>query len=435
VGTQSNSGSSAARTFMSVYRYLPIFFYWMLLAAYYMLPFLRPSLGERLGLRIPRRGEGPLVWLHGSSVGEVSSIGPVVAELRERLPDAGILVTTMTVTGRRRAAKELTGVEALVVPLDFLPAVRRFVAGVRPSTLIIGETEIWPNLVSETRRAGVPLVLVNGRISGKSHPRYRLVKPLFEYLLGHFDLLLMRTETDAERIVDLGAPPDRVIVTGNTKFDILPKPLSAESRAAVRRELGIDPSRLVITIGSARTGESEIVLDAVRSKLADLRPLVVIAPRHMNLVAQIEDLCGAQGLDFTTVSGDSPYGRASRETQVLIIGRMGRLLDIYAISDISIVGGTFKPLGGHNPLEPASQGTVILVGPHIQNITDDIDYLVSEGAARVTDESALAGLLDSLARNKADREKMSERAIHAVRHRKGIAARCVDIMGEKGLLP
>lgn len=435
VVTKGDSGSLPARISMGIYRYLPLLLYWLLLAGYYLLPFLRRPLRQRLGLCRPPGGEGPLVWFHGSSVGEVSSIGPVVAEIRSRVPGARMLVTTMTVTGRKRAAKELSGVDALVAPLDFLPAVRRFVGALKPAILIVGETEIWPNLVVESRRAGASLVLVNGRISRKSYPRYRVVRHLVEYLLGHFDLLLMRSETDARRIIDLGGQADKVRVVGNTKFDILPKPLSTESRAKVRQDLGIDPSRLVISVGSARSGESEIVLEAVRSALSDLRPLVIIAPRHMNLVPQIEELCRVQGYASATVSKESPGSRAGAETEVLVIGQMGRLLEVYAISDISIVGGTFKPLGGHNPLEPASQGTVTVVGPHIHNITDDIEYLQSQGGARVTDEAGLAGLLDGLARDRVKREKMAERAIQAVRHRKGIAAECVNIMADKGLLP
>jgi 3-deoxy-D-manno-octulosonic-acid transferase len=368
VVTGGNSGSLAARICLGIYRYLPLPLYGLLVAGYHLLPPLRRSLRERLGLCRPPEGEGPLIWFHGSSVGEVSSIAPVVEEVRSRVPDARIVVTTMTVTGRRRAARELGGMHALTVPLDFLPAARRFIGLMKPSVVIVGETEIWPNLVVETAGSGASLVLVNGRISRKSYPRYRLVKPLFEYLFGHFHLLLMRTETDAERIIDLGAEPDRVRVVGNTKFDVLPKPLSAESRATVRKDLGIDPSRTVISLGSARSGESEIVLEAVRSALVDLRPLVVIAPRHMSLVPQLEDMCAANGFAAVTVSKDKPGSRADSETQVLIIGQMGRLLEVYAVSDISIVGGTFKPLGGHNPLEPASQGSVTVVGPHIPAI-------------------------------------------------------------------
>jgi 3-deoxy-D-manno-octulosonic-acid transferase len=199
--------------------------------------------------------------------------------------------------------------------------------------------------------------------------------------------------------------------------------------------MGIDLSRLIISLGSARNGESEIVLDAVRSAFSEPRPLVIIAPRHLTLISQIEETCRTQGYSFVTVSSECPDRRADGETEVLIIGEMGRLLEVYAISDISIVGGTFKPLGGHNPLEPASQGTVTVVGPHIHNIVDDIEYLESRGAARVTDRARLSGLLSDLARDREQRKQMGERAIDVVRRRKGVAGECVDMIVERGLLP
>jgi 3-deoxy-D-manno-octulosonic-acid transferase len=167
----------------------------------------------------------------------------------------------------------------------------------------------------------------------------------------------------------------------------------------------------------------------------DLEPLLVIAPRHMSLVPQIEELCRLRGLTFTTVGAEGARTSGAGKPRVLIIGQMGKLLEIYAVSEISIVGGTFKPLGGHNPLEPASQGTAIIVGPHIHNIADDIEYLRSEGAACITDEAGLAGLLERLARDAAGRRKMADCAVHAVKHRKGIAAECVRIMADEALLP
>jgi 3-deoxy-D-manno-octulosonic-acid transferase len=432
---EAGGGGRAARVLLGIYRYLPLFIYFMLWAGYYLVPFLRPVLRQRIGMGRAPEGKGPVVWFHGSSVGEVSSIGPVVTEIKRRVPGARILVTTMTVAGRKRAALELEGVDTLVVPLDFFPAVRRFVSALGPSLLIVGETEIWPNLIVETHRSGASIVLVNGRISRRSFPRYRMIRPLVEHLLSKFDLLLMRTDTDAERLINLGGRVDRVRVAGNTKVDILPRPLSAESRAGVRRKLGIDPTRLVISLGSARSGESEIVLDAVRSAFDVPRPLVIIAPRHLTLVSQIEEMCGAHGCSFATVSKESPERQAATDTDVLIIGQMGRLIEVYAISDISIVGGTFRPLGGHNPLEPASQGSVTIVGPHIHNIADDIEYLASGGAARVTDQAGLGSLLRDLAADDEKRRQIAQRAVEVVRSRKGIAGECVDLMAERGLLP
>jgi 3-deoxy-D-manno-octulosonic-acid transferase len=426
---------ASAEALLGIYRYLPLPIYGCLWLAHRALPFLRPAIGERLGFGAPPGGKGEVIWLHGSSVGEMSSIGPVVSEIRRRMPDSRIVVTTMTAAGRKRAARELDGASVMLVPLDFLPAVRRFVRALRPAVLIVGETEIWPNLVTEARKAGASVVLVNGRISGRSFPRYRLVRTAIGHVLRSFDLLLMRSEVDAERIKKVGAPAERVKVAGNTKVDILRKPLSGEARLRLRERLGIESSRLVISLGSARTGETEILLDAVQSAFPGPRPLLVIAPRHVNNASQIEEACHMRGLSSVTLTAEHPDRRAAPGTDVVIIGRMGLLLDVYAISDIAVVGGTFKPLGGHNPLEPASQGTVTVVGPHIQNIADDIEYLRSRGVAVVTDEVGLGGVLGDLAADATGRKETAARAVEVVRNRKGVAGRCVDMMVQRGLLP
>jgi 3-deoxy-D-manno-octulosonic-acid transferase len=435
VADDTGRAKAAARILMGVYRYVPLPLYAVLWIGYRAFAFLKPILAERMGTCLPPEGDGPLVWFHGSSVGEVSSIGPVVQEIRSRVVGCRILVTTMTVTGRRRAARELDGAHALVAPLDFYPAVRRFIRQVRPALLIVGETEIWPNLVEETRKTGASIVLVNGRISNRSFPRYRLIKPLVGHILDDFDLLLMRADRDASRVTQLGVNPGKVITVGNTKVDILPQPLSAEARASTRDRLGVTASRLVISLGSARSGEAGVLLDAMEAALDRPRPLVIIAPRHVNNAPQIEEACRARGLSYATISREKPHCRADEGTDVIVIAQMGGLLEVYAISDIAIVGGTFKPFGGHNPLEPASQGTVTVVGPHIHNITDDIEYLRSEGVAMVTEEQDLGRVLRDLVDDAAKRSQIARRAIEVVRHRKGVAAECVDIMAQRGLLP
>jgi 3-deoxy-D-manno-octulosonic-acid transferase len=421
---------------MVIYRYLPLPLYWLLLAAWGLFPFLRKSLGPRLGFSRWEPGTTPVVWLHASSVGEISSIGPVVAEIRKRRPGARLVVTTMTTTGQKRARETLEETEILVAPLDFLPAVRRFVARLNPALLIVGETEMWPNVIVETTSAGCALVLVNGRISNKSFPRYRAIRPLMTSLLSRFDLLLMKTSTDAERIADLGGDEDRVRVTGNTKFDILPRPLAPEARRRVRQELGIDPDRFVISLGSARTGESEVVLEALAGARLQPPPVLIVAPRHLSLVPEIEEVCRSRGCTYATVGETAAAGaHVDASTEVIILGQMGRLLEVYAISEIAIVGGTFKPLGGHNPLEPVSQGTATVVGPHIHNIAEDIKYLRSCGCACVVAEDQLGEVLKGLATDRPKRGRMASGAVDAVRDRKGIAGKCVDMIEEKGLLP
>ena len=374
-----------------------------------------------------------MIWLHASSMGEISTIAPVVAEIRARREHCAVVVSTMTTSGRRRARKILKTPDIFLLPIDFYPSMRRLIQGMRPATLVIGETELWPNMISEAAKLGVRLVLLNGRISRKSFPRYRLIRPLVKSVLSNFDLLLMRTQTDAERVTHLGAEAGRVVVAGNTKYDIQPAPASAADRQDTRRGLGIPEGRKVITLGSAREGETEVVLGALAEAAIQPPPMLVIAPRHMGLVAQIEQICKDFGRRYRTLSkgeaGDDPGA------DVIIIAEMGRLIDMYSISDVAIVGGTYKPFGGHNPLEPASQGVVTIVGPHIQNIADDIEYLRSRECAFIAGEHDLGPLLLKILSDDVRRDRMGRDAAEAVEAMKGIARKCVEMMVEKDLLP
>jgi 3-deoxy-D-manno-octulosonic-acid transferase len=366
----------------------------------------------------------------------MSTIAPVVAEVRKIRQDTPVVVTAMTRGGARRASDKIRDVEISLVPFDFLPCMRRFVSALEPSCLVIGETEIWPNLVFEARRQGAPVVLVNGRISEKSYPRYRLVRTFMRGVLESFDLLLMRSEIDAERILGLGARPDRVEVIGNTKYDILPTPPSQDARDRTRQALGLGPDVRVVTLGSAREGECEIVLGALAASDVKSIARIIIAPRHLDLVAEIEQTCRSKGFSCATLSDLSvPQDVGAGGADVLILAQMGRLMELYAISDIGIVGGTFKPFGGHNPLEPASQGCITLVGPHIGNIKDDIEYLTSRSCAFVVGEGDLGDKIVDLLGDRSRRSEIGRAAVRAVEEKKGIAAKCVEAMVRRNLLP
>lgn len=428
--------SSLGRVYFALYRGLLMPLYWLLMLCYRLLPPTRKKLGPRLGLQLPRIEDGPVVWFHASSMGETSTIAPVVIEIAGRCKSCRLVVSTMTVAGQRRAREILKTTETILLPFDFHPAVRRVLSALRPAILVIGETEIWPNLIVEADRAGVSLAVVNGRISRKSYPRYKMIRPLTRFVLARMDLLMMRTHMDARRAVKLGAREDRVFPVGNVKYDNLPEPLPEEARDTMRRELGLASARLVISLGSARDGETALVLAAVRRAAIDPDPLLIIAPRHMNLVPQVEEACRREELECRTmVEGDTLSTDELDRTQVIIFAQMGRMLQVYSISDIAIVGGTYKNFGGHNPLEPASQSAVTIVGPHIQNIRDDIAYLRARKGAFLAREKDLPGMLRKFAGDAERRKAIGMASAKAVSDRKGIAARCVDMMLERGFLP
>ncbi|MFH1313586.1 MAG: glycosyltransferase N-terminal domain-containing protein [Candidatus Eisenbacteria bacterium] len=431
-----NKRSWLSRLLFGIYRYVPLGVYFVILAIYHVFPPARARLAERLAMRRPSDRGRPVIWFHASSMGEISTIAPVVAEIRRKREDCAVVVSTMTVSGGRRAREILNLHDVFLLPIDFYPCMKRLIRGLKPATLIIGETEIWPNMISEARKQGVRIVLLNGRISRKSFPRYRLIRPLIKDVLSGFDLLLMRTQTDAIRITHLGADPGRVEVAGNTKYDILPGPSSPAHRKDTRRGLKIPEGQKVITLGSAREGECEIVLGALAEAGIEPPPMLVIAPRHLVMVDQIEQICRDFGRRYRTLSGGGvPERDDAAGANVIIIAEMGRLLDMYAISDIAIVGGTYRPFGGHNPLESASQGVVTIVGPHTQNIEDDIEYLRSRECAFIAGEHDLGPLLLKILSDDARRDRMGRDAAEAVEAMKGIAKKCVEIMARKKLLP
>jgi 3-deoxy-D-manno-octulosonic-acid transferase len=431
-----NKRSWLSRLLFELYRCVPLPVYFVLMAVYRALPFTRTRLAERLAIRYPSGMGRPVIWFHASSMGEVSTIAPVVAEIRRKREDCTLVVSTMTASGGRRAREILKSADVFLLPFDFYLSMRRLIQGMKPATLIIGETEIWPNMIFEARKQDVRIVLVNGRISKKSFPRYRLVRPLIKDVLRSLDLLLMRTQTDLTRVTHLGADAGDVEVAGNTKYDIQPAPASASHRQDTRRGLAIPEGLHVITLGSAREGETEIVLGALAKAGIKPAPVLVVAPRHLGLVPQIEQICRDFSRRYRTLSGGvAAGGENDRGADVIIIAEMGRLLDMYAISDIAIVGGTYRPFGGHNPLEPASQGVVTIVGPHIQNIEDDIEHLRSRECAFIAGENDLGPLLLKLLSDDVRRDRMGRDAAKAVEAMKGIAKKCVETMAKKGLLP
>ncbi len=424
------------RVYFDLYRGLTLPLYGLMLLARKLFPFLRGRLDPRLAINLPEPGGGTVIWFHASSMGETSTIAPVVTEIAGRYRGCRLVVTTMTVAGQRRAREILETGDTLLLPFDFYPAMRRLIAHLKPVLLVIGETEIWPNLIVEADRAGVSLAVVNGRISRKSYPRYKLIRPLTRFVLSRLDLLMMRTHMDARRAVKLGAGQDQAFALGNVKYDNLPEPLPGEEREAMKRELGLGSERLVITLGSARDRETAVVLDAIGEASIEGEPLVLIAPRHMNLVPQVEQACRSRGLEYRTLREGETVGPADLDyIQVLIFAQMGRMLQVYSISDIALVGGTFRPFGGHNPLEPASQSAVTVVGPHINNIRDDIAYLRAKKGAFAVKAKDLPDLLGKLASDAGRRTEVGHAAARAVRDRRGIAAKCVDMMAERGLLP
>ncbi len=377
----------------------------------------RRGIRERLG----RYGRGrlvglngrPVVWVHAVSVGETRAVVPLLNRLKERYPDHALVLTNVTETGREVASRLDCVDLCLFFPFDLSWVVRRVLKKLRPKLVILVETEIWPNLVRQTSRAGIPLVLVNGRISDRSFPRYRKVRALLRPLLHRIDLFAMQTELDAERIRELGAPGEHVRVTGNLKFDMAVPELSAEDKSAFRSLLGLDSGRRVLVAGSTHQGEEEIILQAFR-KVQETVPDVqlILVPRHPERAADVAELVKASGFEVVL---RSQCPRRKADADAVVVGdTLGEMLRFYSLADVVFVGGSLVPVGGHNILEASLLAKPVLFGPCMNNFKEIAQLILfAAGGRKVADAGELAAAVTELLQDDALRLRMG-RSGHAL---------------------
>ena len=346
----------------------------------------RHGLRQRLGFyaegELPARGPGPTLWLHGASAGDLLALSPMFGPLRERFPGCRIVLSTMTnsgyMMGKERLAKQVDAV--VYQPYDLWGATRRAVRAIHPDLLVLEYTEIWPNLIRAASGAGVRVALTNGRFSPTHLRKYRLLFSLIGNPLRDMDLFLMRGEDEAERVLGLGAPRERVHVTGNTKFDALAAAAGQEDEA-LRSALGLRAGERVWIAGSTHEGEEEHLLEVygrLRETHEDLR--LVIAPRYIERAGRIVGLAKERGLSVGLRSqGNVEGGR------VVVLDTIGELTRAYRLATLVFVGGSFTKRGGQNILEPAGQGKPVLFGPHMENFRDSVQVLVGRGGIQVKD--------------------------------------------------
>ena len=362
------------------------------------------SLRQRLGyLPISFNLDGEeSIWIHAVSVGEVLTARALLPQLRERYPRLKLFLSTTTMTGQQIARNSLQYVdEVFYLPFDLGFVVNRTLRLVKPRMFIMMETEIWPNLLRACRRTGVRTVLVNGRISSRSYSRYRLARPFFRRVLANIDRFCMQSEESARRIVDIGADPDRVVVTGSLKFDSLDLPGAStpdRGRNRVLRYFRVSPDRPVIIAASTLKGEEEPVFEAfqrIRARVPEV--LLIIAPRKPERFAEVEQQARRGGWR-TARRSELPVDSEPRQ-DVVVLDTIGELAQLYQIATAVFVGGSLVDQGGHNILEPAVFGKPIVFGPYMQNFAEIARaFLENDAAIQVRSgrelEHALLALLN-----------------------------------------
>lgn len=382
---------------------------------------------SRFGFGGSRPGQG--IWVHAASVGEVQAAAVLIGALRERRPALEVALSCVTPTGRARARALLPGIDVRYAPYDLPGCVRRCLARLRPRLLILIETELWPNLLHEARRAGVPTLIASARVSARSARLYRRLPGLLRPALVANVWVAAQSEADAQRFLALGAAAQRLSVVGNIKFDRAPAADAAQRGATWRAHYAA--GRPVWVAGSTHAAEEPIVLEAHRELRRRLpSALLILAPRHPQRFDAAATAVAAQGLRAVRRSG----GAADEDYEVLLLDTLGELAEFYAAADVAFVGGSLLPVGGHNLLEPAALGMPVLSGPQQFNSPDIARVLSEQGALRIVRDAAeLAAAAEGLLRDAAARARAGAAARRVIEANRGALERLLRLID--ALLP
>ncbi len=425
-----------------------------ILAAYWIFQALfrgkvRRGLRDRLGFPdlSAAPGDTPTVWLHAVSVGEVHAAAPFVQALKRKLPGWRLVLSTVTETGREAGVRRIPEADARIYfPLDLPGPVAAAVRRVKPRLVVVLETEIWPNFLWRLFAEGIPTVIVNGRVSPRSFRRYLRVRPLMARVLSKVTGFGAQSEADARRVTRLGAPPERVRVMGNLKFDgaAESEPPGPEEKTAVRKALGLSKDAPVWVAGSVHPKEEAPVVDAYRSLLMTHPSLqLILAPRRPDRAGAIADLLRGRKVPhlLREEGGGEAGGGEPARAPVLVLNTVGELVSAYRAGDVAFVGGSLFPWGGQNPLEPAGIGIPVLFGEHMQNFEEAVRALMETPSGGVSAALQISGSFDGSASRLAEAvgrildspetaQAMGERGRHVVRTQAGAAERYADWVAE-----
>lgn len=341
------------------------------------------SIRQRLG-SLPALTESslPTIWLHCVSVGETQAARPLVTQLKRKFPNHRLIVSTITLTGQKLARDVFKDEAQQVVyfPFDWYWCVSRALAAVKPDVVLIMETELWPNFLRCCRRRGIPVALVNGRISKQSFRGYRLIRFFVSPVIANLSLAVMQSKADAARLRFLGMPQNKLFVTGNLKFDASPSATSDAVTEEIRARFHLQPDIPLILAASTHSGEERIIVQSFRKLKENSTGAIrlMIAPRHPERFAEVASLLDSLGVAWARRSQTPNENDATAE--VILLDTIGELPAIYSLATIVFVGGSMVEKGGHNVLEPAAAGSAVITGAHTDNFEAVVDLLDQNGA-------------------------------------------------------
>lgn len=390
----------------------------------------RAGLAGRLGrvpagLREAVAGKG-VVWVHAVSVGEVMAATALVRELRAALPEWVVVVSTTTATGQRLAKERFAGVPVFYLPLDFKFAVRRYLEALRPRMVVLMESELWPRLMMESEREGVALAVVNARVSDRSLPRYLWLRRLWRPLLERVSLFLAQSEENAARLRRIGAPADKVQVTGNLKYDVR---VGAESALTGLLREHLAAEARVVVCGSTLEGEERMLLAAWPGVLgADSNAVMVLAPRHPERFDAVAALVEASGFVCVRASVFRQLPVPIAAGSVFLLDTIGDLASVYSLGAVAFVGGSLVAKGGHNPLEAARFGVPVVMGRSYENFREIVDAMRRHDAIRIVDDRVIGETLVAMLDTGGEARAMGERGREVFEAQAGATARTVGAL-------
>ena len=385
----------------------------------------RQHISERLSLS-NADFSSPLIWVHAVSVGETRAAEPLIHALLKKYPQHHVLLTHMTPTGRATGAALFHNeprISQSYIPYDALSLTQRFISKINPSICVLMETEVWPSLIDSCSKAGIPIALINARLSARSLKRAQWFDGLLGDALRKITVVIAQTQGDAERLHALGART--IIVAGSLKFDITPPEAMLAMGNQWRQQIG---DRLVLLCASTREGEEALVLDAYMAATLDPRVLVIMVPRHPQRFDEVERMLEARGLRWQRRS-QLTTEHVPASTQILLGDTMGEMFAYYAACDVAFIGGSLLPLGGQNLIEALSCGKPVLVGPHTFNFKQvTVDAITVGAAIRVPDAQHIFSRLSELDAQSRDYQVMSDLAIQFCVQHQGATARTLKLL-------
>ncbi len=394
---------------------------------------------QRFGFLSSFQADGKkVIWLHCVSVGEANAARPLVQKIKEKLPDARLIISTTTRTGQELARGVFADIADLVFyfPFDWKSTVRRSLRHLKPSVVLLMETEIWFNFIRETNKSGARIAIVNGRLSERSFNRYSKIKKFMKRVLGYLDLALMQENADATRLMSLGIRASKVRVTGNLKFDHDLNEQETDSTARFRQQFCISREAPLIIAASTHAPEEKWLLDAFKEVWKtsnDCLPRLLIAPRHPERFDEVAELIENTG--FTWGRRSDPDASRDKNAEVILLDSIGELRAAYPLAELVFVGGSLISHGGQSIFEPAAAGKAIVIGPHTANFDSAVKEFLDKDAIvqlpRTANKNVVPALVEAFTKIFSDsdrRAKLGKNALEMMNNNRGAADRTIEYL-------